>query len=320
MKNHSNLVLMENLIQWGNPPSKHKCMKTQNYECKGIDGKGCFNESSDEWLSVVNSEGFMRALCRSCFGKFKKESTVKKIKETIRFKKSQMEIFSENPRHMSKTNEHYTPPYIVEAARSSLIEIDLDPASSHEVNKWSVKAKKFFDKNSNGFNQNWNGNVFLNPPGGNCDILGNTVHRISKSWSCETEKKCNHTHLDVSSSQKKWWKKLYNEWKIKNVDSAIFIGFSVEILQTTQVNYLENTLLPLDFPMCFPSRRIAYFNKAESIDDSVGFIESDAPPHSSVIIFLPKKNNLDFSVYDESIDLFVKNFSSIGKIVIPRNW
>lgn len=310
---------MENLIRWGNLPSKSQCKMNQNYECNGIEGKGCPVESADDWLSVIVSNGIMMALCRSCFGKFKKDSTIKKLKETLKFKKSQMEIFSENPRHMSKTNEHYTPPYIVEASRLTMGEIDLDPASNKEVNDWSVKAKKFCTKEQNGFNLEWHGNVFLNPPGGNCDILGNTVYRISKTWSCNSEKKCNHTHLDVNSSQKRWWKKLAKEWSSGNISSAIFVGFSVEFLQTTQVNQ-DGSYIPLDFPICYPSRRIAYYNKAESIDDSISFVESESPPHSSVIVFLPKRNNIDFSVYDESISMFSKNFDSIGKIVIPRGW
>ena len=100
---------------------------------------------------------------------------------------------------------------------------------------------------------------------------------------------------------------------------VVFVAFSVEILQITQVNN-DSGKIPLDFPMCFPSRRICYFNKAESIDEGNFFVESQSPPHSSLIVFLPKKSNLDFSSYDESISSFFKSFQDIGKIVIPRQW
>lgn len=227
-------------------------------------------------------------------------------------------MFSENPRHSSESNEHYTPPYIVDAARKTLGVIDLDPSSDEEINSWSVKAKKIYDIKSNGMGFDWEGTVFLNPPGGTCDSIGNTIYSVNKKWSCERNSKCCHDHTGPRSSQKSWWQKLAHQWRINKVSSAIFIGFSVEILQTTQV---DNTgLLPLDFPMCFPSRRLAYYKKVESIDGGINYAESSSPPHSSVIVFLPKKNNLDISVYDKSISCFHSQFNKIGKVLIPRNW
>jgi hypothetical protein len=47
----------------------------------------------------------------------------------------------------SLSNEHYTPPRYIEAARTVLGNIDLDPASCVEANAW-VKADAFYSEGS----------------------------------------------------------------------------------------------------------------------------------------------------------------------------
>lgn len=63
----------------------------------------------------------------------------------------------------SGENEWYTPTNIIEAARKTLGSIDLDPASSELANK-NIKADLFFTEEENGLEQEWRGNVWLNPP------------------------------------------------------------------------------------------------------------------------------------------------------------
>lgn len=59
--------------------------------------------------------------------------------------------------------EWYTPAPIIEAARNTMGSIDLDPASCPVANE-NVKASAYFDQDDDGRQQQWKGNVWLNPP------------------------------------------------------------------------------------------------------------------------------------------------------------
>ncbi len=64
-----------------------------------------------------------------------------------------------------KSNEWYTPAKYIEAARSVMGSIDLDPASCELANQ-TVKAARYYSKEDNGLTLPWYGNVWLNPPYG----------------------------------------------------------------------------------------------------------------------------------------------------------
>lgn len=76
----------------------------------------------------------------------------------------------------SGNNEWYTPSDIIEMARNVMGSIDLDPASSTEANN-VVKAAKIFDIVINGLEQEWSGNVWLNPPYGT-ESVGKFVDKL----------------------------------------------------------------------------------------------------------------------------------------------
>jgi hypothetical protein len=186
-------------------------------------------------------------------------------------------------RHSSKSNEHYTPSFIVDAARATMTVIDLDPASCEVANR-TVRASAIYTQADNGLVLPWHGNVFLNPPGGK---------------------------LEGQSNQKLWWFKLAAEWMAGRVRSAVFVGFSVEILQTTQTKRPLNLPVPAEVPHCFPTRRVAYMKQAEEGDLVVG----GSPPHSSVIIYLPPRTST--LEWDTGVYQFAQNFDAVGALCGP---
>jgi hypothetical protein len=196
-------------------------------------------------------------------------------------------------RHSSESAEHYTPSDIVERARRVMEHIDLDPASCAEANKW-IRADRIFTRKDDGFTRPWSGRVFLNPPGGLSD---NRQHPVKPK--CRETGSCGlppgHTHEGVESSQKKWWFKLAREFKSGAVISAVFVSFSIELLQSTQVDPPDGLPLPLDFPICFPSRRISYLKPGGEVGSQ--------PPHASAIIFLGSRAGS-----------FSKEFSYLGRV------
>ena len=62
----------------------------------------------------------------------------------------------------SKSDEHFTPMSIIQGAREVLGTIELDPMSCTAANK-TVRAAKFYDKETDGLTQSWSGKLWLNP-------------------------------------------------------------------------------------------------------------------------------------------------------------
>lgn len=178
--------------------------------------------------------------------------------------------------HLSTNNEHYTPVFIAAAARTVLGHIDLDPASCAVANR-IVMADRYFTKRDDGLVQAWNGRVFLNPPGGRVGSI---------------------------SGQKKWWRKLADEYAAGQVSAAIYLGFNMQILQTSQVGSTSDTALPTQFPMCIPSRRLKFLH-----EEGARLVESKRPAHASVIVYLPPKGAANTPA------LFAEVFRPIGAIV-----
>ena len=217
--------------------------------------------------------------------------------------------------HSSVTTEHYTPSVIVEAARTMLGEIDMDPASC-ELAQDMVKATAWYGPGSplgeDGLAEPWMGRVFLNPPGG----------RVTEEYQ----------GMGTHSNAALWWARLASSWQKGEVDAAIFIGFTLEILRSAQAMQVPQ---PLDFPLCVPSSRIAFdtLNRIvekkkdkkmirELIDptEPEGVrVSSDSPTHANVIVYLPpmrvriaKSIRENLGTYPETYT-FVDVFSAIGR-------
>ncbi len=79
----------------------------------------------------------------------------------------------------SGENEWYTPKEYIESARQVMGSIDLDPASSDVANK-TVNASKIYTIHDSGLEQDWSGNVWLNPPYSS-DLIGKFANKLSLS-------------------------------------------------------------------------------------------------------------------------------------------
>lgn len=192
----------------------------------------------------------------------------------------------------SASNEHYTPPAIVTAARYTLGRIDLDPASCQAANG-VVRAKEIFTKDDDGLSRPWFGRVFLNPPGGKTVVSARVGSASTRSRAAA------------------WWCKLAEEYEAGHVTTAIFVGFSIDILQTTQRPAREACLpTPLDFPLCFPSERLEFFRESDG-----GKLEPGTDPtHANVIAFLPPRNPMRWPI-ESAIYRFVEAFGPIGRCI-----
>jgi hypothetical protein len=172
-----------------------------------------------------------------------------------------------NPQHFSKDDSWCTPLYIIDLVDLVLGGIDFDPASSEGANELVV-AKNYLSKD--GLTAEWEpGSVYLNPPGGK---IGN------------------------QSSAVTWWAAMMERHERREFTHGIFMGFSLEILQTSQNKGVKDLL---EFPMCVPSKRIRFLNATTKE-------KQKSPTHSQVIGYVPGSEN--------HTERFLKIFTQIGSV------
>lgn len=124
----------------------------------------------------------------------------------------------------SATNEWYTPPEYVEAARALMGGIDLDPASCATANE-TVQAERFFTAKDDGLSQEWAGRVWMNPPYGK---------------------------EDGKSNQGRWTARLIEQYEACAIDQAVFL-----VNATTDRAWFK----PLwSYPICFVDQRIQFLD------------------------------------------------------------
>lgn len=165
--------------------------------------------------------------------------------------------------HSSASNEHYTPPGIVDKARALLGGFDLDPASCDKANE-TVKAEKIWTIDDDGLSKPWYGRVFLNPPGGK-------LKRDGERWIPIKDG-------PAESSMLVYWKRLTEWWRTGDVPQAFFVAFTLELLRTSQ--YCD---FPAQaFPRCYPKSRMRYVGP----DGKAG----GSPTHANMLIWLPPKS------------------------------
>lgn len=115
-----------------------------------------------------------------------------------------MQLFDITPIETGKSNEWYTPSKYIEAARSVMGSIDLDPASCSLANQ-TVKATRYYTKEENGLALPWYGNVWCNPP---FSLVGPWVRRMIREYKAQTIEQA--ILLVPNDSTTSWYFPLWN--------------------------------------------------------------------------------------------------------------
>ncbi len=127
------------------------------------------------------------------------------------------------------SNEWYTPSRYLDAARSVMGGIDLDPASCASANQ-TVKATRYFTEEDNGLAQEWKAkSVWLNPP-----------YALDKSKPNEQR-----------STVAKWLRKLIKAYQSGEVEQGI-------ILLTAQTDSKWFGLI-WEYPICFTDHKVRFY-------------------------------------------------------------
>lgn len=153
--------------------------------------------------------------------------------------------------HSSRSDEWYTPAWLIYAIKTVLGDIDFDPASCEYANR-CVDAASYLTAKDNGLETEWPmmpSTVFCNPPSGGRERLA-----------------------------KKFWEKLIQYRESGSLDHAIFIAFSVEQLQTSQSCPVPMT----KFPLCIPKKRVKFVSPGGDFNN---------PTHSQAVIYVPGITN-----------------------------
>lgn len=100
-------------------------------------------------------------------------------------------------------DEHNTPSYIVASTREVLGVIDLDPMSNVLANE-TIRATKYYTKEDNGLEQEWKGNIWLNPP---FSLVDKAVEKLVNSY--EKGEVTSAVLLLKSAIETKRYQKLY---------------------------------------------------------------------------------------------------------------
>ena len=104
----------------------------------------------------------------------------------------------------------FTPRIYTEMVREVLGDIELDPFSSETANR-HIKAKRYFDVNSNAFEQVWfqgQGRVFMNPPYSR-KLIDASVDLFLENWLSESISQA--VVLVNNATETKWFQSLLRE-------------------------------------------------------------------------------------------------------------
>jgi hypothetical protein len=149
-----------------------------------------------------------------------------------------------------------------------------------------------------GLAHSWDGNTFLNPPGGDTAKLRPELQDLSRSYPCI------------------WWGKLVNEWMIGNVEQACFLIFQLNLFQSVQkLDGVPYTFF--DFPMVVFKDRLRFLYPLDTVDGlpapNTTLEVGDAPPGGSALVWLPPREEYIRGVC--GLDEFRSVFEGFGALM-----
>lgn len=211
--------------------------------------------------------------------------------------------------HSCASVEHWTPDYIIEAARKTMGGIDIDPASCLQAQE-TVRAKVWYGRGSEhgvdglsvlGMPRRWLGRGWLNPPGGALD------------------KSEYDPRFKTKSRAVLWWCRYVTEWEAGRLTEAHFMGFTLELLSTTQGLGVRSAM---SFPYCVPQGRTDFetYNRTRTTGKKAGElidkkkpagarVKQGGPAHANVVVYLPARTH----GHPNGAMRFRDNFASIGE-------
>lgn len=161
-----------------------------------------------------------------------------------------------------------SPVALIEAARRVLGGFDLDPFSSDYWNYWTVKAACYYTAADNGLVMPWSGRLIVNPPSG---VIPGTRRSIVRAA----------------------WERLVKLWLEGEVESAIWVGYSLE-----QLPILQNAPMhPLQFWTVVPRERQEFLERTEGNGPPR---PGTAPTHGNYVTFLHSRDSREVA-HDQAL-------------------
>ncbi len=231
---------------------------------------------------------------------------------------------TDNALHSSESNDWGTPPEVIELLRQLWPEgTDLDPASSPEFNK-TIGARRIFTApepyvvvrkpraivqsvvssldflnadqveaapeeepalpppDLGGLGREWDSDrIFLNAPGGSLKSVTGEEPWLRRYKQAVSERFGTDSHAVA------FWCKLVESWTARPKAEAFMVGFSLEIIQSSQSCRLGGVS---SYSLCFPRKRLR-------------FSGATSPTHGNVLVYMGSRTKQ-----------FEKLFRSLGEV------
>lgn len=174
---------------------------------------------------------------------------------------------------------------LVMAAHMLMGEIDLDPASSRVANTY-VCANKFYTPQDDGLNNyEWEGRVYLFPPGG-----AYFFDKKNDKW-----KMTRASSGSLTSSHALWFRKLYRLWLAGVVTEGLFFTNCTDMIRYDQRIF--------DFPVCILKTAPQLIkNSSEGISTRQG--------STSLVVYLQPQDRSG-----QATEKFINIYSEKGRIL-----